>query len=151
MSYGMDGWNHDNDLVRRKDVMDSLVKEYNRRFSLGERNGLHLAWIEKAVNDVPFAQPTQNTRVNSNNALDTISRAAAIDAICNSACGSKFCGLPCDDVAALKALPSAQPEIIRCKDCKHNQIPSRCGNAICEIFYGMTKKNGFCHRAERRT
>ena len=41
---------------------------------------------------------------------DLISRASAIDAICNSACGSKFCGLPCDDVAALKALPSAQPE-----------------------------------------
>ena len=41
---------------------------------------------------------------------DTISRAEAIGAICNSACGSKFCGLPCDDVAALKALPSAQPE-----------------------------------------
>ena len=56
MSYGMDGWNHDNDLVRRKDVMDSLVKEYNRRYSLGERNGLKLAWIEKAVNDVAVAQ-----------------------------------------------------------------------------------------------
>lgn len=41
---------------------------------------------------------------------DLISREAAIDAICNSGCGSKFCGLPCDDVAALKALPSAQPE-----------------------------------------
>lgn len=58
MSYGMDGWNHDNDLVRRKDVMDSMVKEYNRRFSLGERNGLRLAWIEKAVNEVDVAQPT---------------------------------------------------------------------------------------------
>ncbi len=57
MSYGMDGWNHDNDLVRRKDVMDSLVKEYNRRFSLGERSGLRLAWIEKAVNEVDVAQP----------------------------------------------------------------------------------------------
>lgn len=46
-----------NDFVRRSDVMDSMVKEYNRRYSLGERNGLHLAWIEKAVNDVPSAQP----------------------------------------------------------------------------------------------
>lgn len=60
MSYGMDGWNHDNDIVRRKDVMDSLVKEYNRRYSLGERNGLKLAWIEKAVNDVTAA-PAQST------------------------------------------------------------------------------------------
>lgn len=46
-----------NDFVRRNEVMDSLVKEYNRRFSLGERNGLRLAWIEKAVNEVKPAQP----------------------------------------------------------------------------------------------
>lgn len=35
------------DLVRRGDVMDELVKEYNRRWQEG---GLKLAWIEKAVN-----------------------------------------------------------------------------------------------------
>lgn len=75
MSYGMDGWNHDNDLVRRKDVMDSLVKEYNRRFSLGERSGLRLAWIEKAVNDVDAAQPD----VPDTNAGGMISRQVAID------------------------------------------------------------------------
>ncbi|MBQ1777941.1 MAG: hypothetical protein IIZ93_07265 [Acidaminococcaceae bacterium] len=48
----------------------------------------------------------------------------------------------------IKALPSAQPELIRCKNCKHNQLPSTSGNAICEIFYGMTDQNGFCHMAE---
>lgn len=55
------------------------------------------------------------------------------------------------DVNALKALPSSQPELIRCKNCKHNQLPSTSGNADCEIFYGMTYRDGFCHMAERRT
>ena len=59
MTYGMNGWNHDNDIIRRRDVMDSLVKEYNRRLSLGERDGLKLAWIEKAVNEVEPARPEQ--------------------------------------------------------------------------------------------
>lgn len=40
-----------NDLVSRKAVMDSLTAEYNRRFR--EHDGLRLAYIEKAVDDVP--------------------------------------------------------------------------------------------------
>lgn len=42
-----------NDLVRREDVMQALLAEYNRRFMAGDRGGLKLAWIEKAVNSVP--------------------------------------------------------------------------------------------------
>lgn len=33
--------------------MECLTKEYNRRFMQGDRDGLKLAWIEKAVNDAP--------------------------------------------------------------------------------------------------
>jgi len=44
-----------NDLVRREDVMQALLAEYNRRFMAGDRGGLKLAWIEKAVNSVPPA------------------------------------------------------------------------------------------------
>lgn len=51
----------------------------------------------------------------------------------------------------IEELPSAQPEIVRCKDCKYNLLPAKSGNASCEIFYGMTDQNGFCHEAERRT
>lgn len=50
---------------------------------------------------------------------------------------------------AIGNLPSAQPEIVRCKDCKYNQLPATSGNANCEIFYGMTNQDGFCHKAER--
>lgn len=48
-------------------------------------------------------------------------------------------------------LPSVQPEIIRCKDCKYNLNGPDAGNADCNQFYGMTYQMGFCHCAERRT
>ena len=47
----------------------------------------------------------------------------------------------------LKKLPSAQPEIIRCEDCKHYLCPHGCGH-----IDGMvtSQKDGFCSHAERR-
>ena len=50
----------------------------------------------------------------------------------------------------INVLRDVEP-VVRCRDCKHNQLPSTCGNANCEIFYGMTDQDGFCHMAERRT
>lgn len=48
------------DLVRRGDVMDELVKEYNKRWQEG---GLKLAWIEKAVDSArPVADVRENVR-----------------------------------------------------------------------------------------
>ena len=47
-------------------------------------------------------------------------------------------------------LPSAQPEIIRCRECKYNDMPPTPGNAGCTLLYGMTNQNGFCSLAERR-
>lgn len=51
-------------------------------------------------------------------------------------------------LAAIKGLPSAQPEIIRCKECKYYH-PS-----YCEIWskYGtvQTREMGYCYMAERR-
>lgn len=41
-------------------------------------------------------------------------------------------------------------EIIRCRDCKYNDMPPTAGNACCTLLYGMTNQNGFCHMAERR-
>lgn len=42
-----------NDTVNRAAVMDALVREYNRRYLEHHEAGLKLAWIEKAVNEVP--------------------------------------------------------------------------------------------------
>ena len=85
---------------------------------------------------------------------DTISRAAVLDAL-NGLTKIFLNNLPptidrADAVEAIKALPSAQPEIIHCKDCKYNPNPPECGNAACVLFYGMTDQMGFCHHGERR-
>lgn len=40
------------DLIDRQAAMESLTREYNRK---GSGEGLRLAWIEKAINEVPPA------------------------------------------------------------------------------------------------
>ncbi len=53
--------------------------------------------------------------------------------------------------ATINHMPTiAQPEIIRCRDCKNNDMPPTAGNAGCTLLYGMTNQNGFCSLAERR-
>ena len=56
---------------------------------------------------------------------------------------------------ALERLPSAQPEIIRCKDCKYmTEHYDTDGNApywTCSEWDSGTDYDGFCHYAERRT
>lgn len=86
--------------------------------------------------------------VHDTNVGDTISRAAAIDDL-HGKDPSQIWDTA-DIEVWVNALPSAQPELIRCKNCKHNQLPSTSGNANCEIYYGMTNQDGFCHMAERR-
>ena len=73
---------------------------------------------------------------------DTIYRQAAIDALCNvDEYNSR-------SVTAIKNLPSAQPEIIRCKDCKKNPHWEWVG---CPMTGKSTRKpDDFCSYAERR-
>jgi hypothetical protein len=68
---------------------------------------------------------------------DLISRQAAIDAL--------DCISGVEEV--LRSLPSAQPEIIRCKDCRWYGFYS------CKLYGNdwMRDGNGYCDRAERRT
>lgn len=49
-------------------------------------------------------------------------------------------------LAALKGLPSAQPEIIRCKDCKHWD-----GVEACDVIDVPVWDDDFCSMAERRS
>ena len=96
---------------------------------------------------------------------DLISRQAAIDAI--RASTSKYTGFmememytDDDAVEAIEALPSAQPEITRCKDCGHFHYDTPyviqgvpvLGHEVCD-FWGdgcKTSENGYCSFAERR-
>jgi len=88
---------------------------------------------------------------------DTISRKAAIDAIVNTVSeiglhdnsevaryGATFRQHEIIDI--IEGMPSAQPEIVRCKDCKWKQ------GAECVRFAEVRPfPDDFCSRAERRT
>jgi len=90
---------------------------------------------------------------------DLISRQAAIDEICLDWCsrqyddcvhisdfklGCYWCD-GCSDVQTIMDLPSAQPEIVRCKDCKWKQ------GSECVRFADVRPfPDDFCSRAERR-
>ena len=110
---------------------------------------------------------------------DLISRQAAIDVV-RSECR---CGEQMDLIEELKTLPSAQPyteaeiqkmqeleqaelqkayecgrasaqpEIIRCKECKHHSHDAGYGYDWCNRTSGVfrVKPEDFCSRAERRT
>ena len=74
---------------------------------------------------------------------DLISRQAAIDAV-GSMLRRKF-GIGGDLAEiTLAELPSAQPEITRCKDCEHWT------NDDCPFAWGKVE-DAFCSYAERRT
>ena len=94
---------------------------------------------------------------------DLISRQAAIDAICK-ACSMeedyhKCDGYPetstwCDYLVALRALPSTQPDIIRCKECRYyewmnNRVPAE-QTWFCHNWNAETGKDDYCSYAERQ-
>ena len=51
----------------------------------------------------------------------------------------------------LRALPSAQPEVIHCRECRHHHYESKDIPYCDRIDYGYGwNENDFCSRAERR-
>lgn len=85
------------------------------------------------------------------NAGDMVSRRAAIDALMD-----EFKRVPTTAIRAknrIDRLPSAQPEIIRCKDCTYG-VQDEYGRWYCRSLgcqIGDEDGNGFCSDAERRT
>jgi hypothetical protein len=90
------------------------------------------------------------------NTNDSISRKAAVSELKREAsCGDRDYekGL---EIAAdiVELLPSAQPEIIRCKDCKHKRRykfpPKYNEKDYCSINERVVPLDAFCSWAERR-
>ena len=50
-----------------------------------------------------------------------------------------------EEGAALVKLPSAQPKIVRCKECKHFDV-----NGLCNYLETAMRPNDYCSRAKRR-
>lgn len=42
------------------------------------------------------------------------------------------------------------PEIVRCRDCKHNSLGRFLGNTYCDLGIGLYQLDNFCSRGERR-
>lgn len=83
---------------------------------------------------------------------DLISRQAAIGALKEDVESEPWDYYsPYDAISTIKALPSAQPEIIYCKDCIHHEYETEtlpyC--LIKDYGYGW-KDTDFCSYAERR-
>ena len=77
---------------------------------------------------------------------DLISRQAAIDATWFEPSYTDPLNVLTEVRDRLKALQSAQPEIIRCKDCKHWD-----GVDTCDVIDAPVWDNDFCSMAERRS
>ena len=81
---------------------------------------------------------------------DLISRQAAIEAIDGALLDSLSEGIA---IEILSELPSAQQEIIRCKDCKYGEQDDHGWWYCRDTGYSMgdgEKGDGFCSNAERR-
>ena len=166
------------DLISRQaaiDALDVLCQEHRYKIpGKGETySQYNEAWqdaldrAEGAIFNLPPAQPETHDKRTETHACDSISRQAATDALRKMQTYKLFSGddmLLIDQAGAmteLMMLPSAQPEIIRCKDCKHfeydhvenvNGIPLIVSHEIC-MRWGdgvKTSENGYCFLAERR-
>ena len=85
------------------------------------------------------------------NVGDTISRQAAIDCFWNK---ERYFRDALDVIKDIRRLPSAQPEVIRCKDCKYYKLFKYDGVFACHYVIGaIVQRNSddFCSRAKRRT
>ena len=131
----------------QKRKFDELISHFNRKvsdMSIDQKYKMELLGMISAIG---FAHEKELGTNLAEVGTDCISRQAAIEAARDwyewLICGS-FKGLE----KRLRALPSAQPEIIRCRNCKFASGDSR----ICMKFgHSPIGELDFCAWAERRT
>lgn len=153
------------DLISRQTAIDALdsigsLDTYaDREYARGIFNALPSAQPEPSqmARDIAtiienekdmrvIAQPETHEKRTETHSCDCISRWAVIGAVDKNRDTVfhnyvDYEGVLCD----ISNLPSAQPEIIRCKECKFY----RCDG--CFFSTAETEENGFCSWAERRT
>lgn len=121
------------DLISRQ----ALLEEYDR-LHVGEPGR-----ARKMIEDAPSAQPEKRTEERTEtHVCDLIDRQAAIDKL-----DPLFESLAIDKI---KALPSAQPEIIRCKDCRYYRQEIDMCDEPYSTAHNVVREDDFCSRAERR-
>ena len=145
------------DLISRQaaiDAMNDLPKYFDKTDTLC----LDYADVMAVLSEhLPAAQPKSEERTaesaqNVPNG-ELISKKAAIDATWEEPTYTDPINVLTEVRDRIKALPSAQPEIIRCKDCEYGEQDEVgrwfCRSLGCQI--GNEDGNGYCSDAERRT
>jgi len=132
--------------------MEELIKRLERVIQTGapDKDGQHPISAEVVLEVVKglYEHGTNLAEVGT----DCISRQQAIDAVksrktaeqCKEGEVRNWTVDACVDM--IRKLPSAQPEIVRCKDCKHWD-----GVDTCDVIDAPVWGNDFCSMAERRT
>lgn len=129
------------DLISRQAAIDEVRNYY-------DPEDTSVTSIEDRIKRLPSAQPktqlsTEDTTLDTT--FDCISRQAAIDAVIPAMVD----GADADLIEGmLYLLPSAQPEIIYCKDCTRYEKK----NGRCNLVEGLNvaTANSFCSYGERK-
>ena len=156
-------------LIDRQAAIDALGERpmvwVESDYELGARNQYDADVL--ALETVPSAQPEKRTETNT---CDTISRQAALEAMDTwdkFGCDPDGKLVRYDDdkhyvpyvhyedmVHAVKNLSSAQPEIVRCKDCKYSHMTYDGDCKYCDIWFPDEPEympgDYYCGSAERR-
>ena len=140
------------ELIDRQAVID-LLKQMRK-------DGNMVPWEGKDVfariRKLPTIQPEKTQLFQEGKTFDTISRQAAIDGVktLHDVAWKNWHEPTLSANAVLDMimeLPSAQPEIIRCADCKHKGTRNCVANTWATIFGFEVKDDFYCGLAERIT
>ena len=142
------------DCISRQQAIDALDKHIDTFDAIDTNYLCGLRTAMSILKEMPSAQPETHEKRTETHACDLISREVAIDAVneyLRLSEVSKTVQNMTSIQAVLRWLPSAQPEIIRCKDC--NKASKCYGDVL------MRSRGGgyiycpleFCSKAERRT
>ena len=149
-----------NDCISRQAAIDAL-RYAQHRFTVADEAGgmgtvkwsedvIYFAAAERVLSELPSAQ--QERIIYGNMSDEEFEKWLYGHGICSPNIHES---IPCDAVPllidnAISELPSAQPEIIRCKDCKfYRQEIDMCDEPY-STAHNVVHEDDFCSKAERK-
>ena len=137
------------ELIRKQDALDALMAERKHLLDKGRWGAEHIL-THHGYNVIDELPPVQSD-VPDIYAGDMISRQVAIDAVIDRMSIEKYGrdAKPEEIKWTLEKLPSAQPEIIRCHECKHNPLKEWFGCPMAHLNSKQRPEDAWCWRGER--
>lgn len=89
-----------------------------------------------------------NDTINRQDSIEVLNKLDVSDGVGIS---SVACDLQKKAIRSIKNLPSVQPEIIRCHECKHNPKYEWFGCPMSHLSEVQRPETAWCWKAERRT